>query len=68
MPEAPPAPVFIDATSTTVTLYLQPSPDDNGARITNYELWLDAGNNLLSSFTEVESFTNAGFASIFTLD
>ena len=50
VPEAPPAPVFYDADSTTVTLILYPSADDNGARIVNYELWIDDGDDLLSDF------------------
>jgi hypothetical protein len=56
IPSAPPAPLFKEATSTTVTLTLLDSDDDNGVPISEYELWLDAGNNLLSTFHLVPGY------------
>lgn len=56
VPNAPPQPIFSSATSTSVTLGLEPSSDDNGSKITAYELYIDAGNNLQSSYTIVSSY------------
>ena len=47
-PSTPPAPQFVSATGTSVTLNLFYSADDNGALVQAYELWIDAGNNLQS--------------------
>ena len=41
VPNAPPAPIFSTANSTSITLLLLPSTDDNGAMIVGYELWID---------------------------
>ena len=51
IPLAPPTPKFVSGTATTVTLAFSESEDDNGVPITSYELWIDAGNNFLSTFT-----------------
>lgn len=56
IPSAPPTPIFVSATSTTVDLAFQESEDDNGVPIVNYELHIDAGNNLLSDFTKVARY------------
>lgn len=39
-----------------MTLNLPRSEDDGGAPITGYKLWVDAGDDFSSTFTEVASF------------
>jgi hypothetical protein len=68
IPEAPPAPIFDDANSTTITLILSPSTDDNGSRIKGYELWIDEGDDLLSDFDQVMTYPSTGFAPTHILD
>ncbi len=51
IPDSPPEPTYVSGTSTTVTLLLSPSDNDNGLRISSYELWIDAGNDFTSSFS-----------------
>jgi hypothetical protein len=40
-----------------VTLSLQESQNDNGVAIDAYELWMDAGDDTLSSFSQVSTYT-----------
>ena len=61
-PDAPPRPAFLSATDTSVTLELQESANDNGIAIAGYELWIDAGNDSLSGFSQVEDYPD-GFVS-----
>lgn len=63
-PDSPPRPEFISATDTSVTIGLGYSINDNGIPITDYELWIDAGNDSTSAFREVTGFT---FAPTYTL-
>jgi hypothetical protein len=64
-PDAPPAPYFISATQTEVTLGFSESLGDNGNPISSYELWIDAGDDTLSDFTQVTTYPS--YASQHTL-
>ena len=44
---------------------MSPTEDDNGAEILNYELWIDDGDNLLSTFHNISSYD--GLSSTFVL-
>ena len=46
VPGEPPAPIFVEADSTSVTIDVQPSVDANGSPITLYEIWHDIGENV----------------------
>lgn len=63
-PDAPPSPTFKSGTSTTVTLDLYESADNNGVPIANYEVHVDAGDDLTSAFSQM---TYDGSASTITL-
>jgi len=45
VPAAPPKPTYISSTNTTITVQLYPSTKSNGAPITAYEIWRDAGDS-----------------------
>ena len=63
-PDAPPVPQFVEATSSTILLALQPSADDGGASIDRYEIWIDDGD--LGDFSKVEGYD--GFSTSFSID
>ena len=65
-PDIPPTPAFASASDTSVTLTFQQSAHDNGVAIAGYELWIDAGDDTQSSFTEVTSYPGV-FAPTHTL-
>jgi hypothetical protein len=65
-PDTPDAPTYESATDTTVTLKFYPSANDNGIRITHYELFIDQGNDLTSEFRQLASYSQ--FQELFTLD
>jgi len=56
IPSTPPAPQFVSATGTSVSISMQYSSDDNGSRIALYELWIDAGNDLSSAFRKITTY------------
>lgn len=56
VPDAPTQLRFVSSTQTTVTLELPRSLNDGGSPILSYKLWVDAGNDFSSSFTEVQSY------------
>jgi len=56
-PERPPAPTFVSADSTSVTLGFLPSRNDFGIRVVGYELYIDEGDNTLSQFRKLSSYT-----------
>jgi hypothetical protein len=64
-PSAPPAPIFVAATSSTISIKLGPSLDNHGSVISAYELWADNG-DLSSAFAKLESYT--GVQTTFTID
>jgi len=64
-PDAPPAPTFTSGTSTTVTLDLYESADNNGVPIDVYEVHVDAGDDLTSNFSKIVAYD--GSASTITL-
>ena len=57
LPDPPAKPKFVSATADSVTLSMTESLNDNGVPITGYELWIDAGDDHLSDFTQVTSYT-----------
>ncbi len=50
-PVAPDQPTYVSSTSTSVTLSIPPSIDDQGSPIIKYKLFVDAGNDFSSEFT-----------------
>ena len=65
MPDAPARPVFVSALDDEVTLSFSESLDNNGVDISGYELWIDEGDDTLSDFTKVDSYS--GFQETHTL-
>jgi hypothetical protein len=56
VPDAPPAPVFSQATGSTITLELLESTNNHGSEITSYELMMDQG--LGTEYSLVETYKN----------
>ena len=65
VPDAPAKPVFVSATQESVTLSFTESLDNNGVDIIGYELWIDEGDDTLSEFSKVDSYS--GFQETHTL-
>jgi titin len=65
-PEAPPQPQFSSGSDTQIVLLFEESPDDNGVPIEKYQLEIDAGDDLTSSFSVVSGY--AGLTMSYTLD
>ena len=65
VPDTPAKPVFVSAMAESVTLSLAESLNDNGVPVVGYELWIDAGDDTLSDFIKVDSYT--GFSATHTL-
>jgi hypothetical protein len=40
-----------------VTLKISPTKNDHGVRVSHYELWIDEGDNTLSSFRKLDSYS-----------
>ena len=57
VPDAPAQPIFVSATLDSVTLTFTESFNDNGVAIVDYELFIDAGDDTLSDFTKVDSYS-----------
>lgn len=55
-PEAPPQPIFVDGSDTTIELALQETLDDNGVAIQSYQLEIDSGDDLTSTFSIVTGY------------
>jgi len=58
VPNAPSAPFFLAFSSNSLSIVIPRSTSNGGATITNYELWVDAGNDFNSQFTQLASYTN----------
>lgn len=43
VPAQPPAPTFVSATGSSISLHFYESPDNGGSKITSYELEMDLG-------------------------
>lgn len=56
VPTAPLQPSYVSSTSTTVTISVPRSINDGGSPITGYKLWVDAGDDFTSTFTQVPSY------------
>ncbi len=65
-PETPPQPTFVSGSDTQIVLSFEESPDDNGVAISKYQLEIDQGNDLTSSFSVVSGY--AGTTLSYTLD
>jgi hypothetical protein len=64
-PQQPPAPTFAAGSDTSATLKFLPSRNDNGVRVSSYELFIDAGNDMTSAFRQITSYST--FLAQFTL-
>lgn len=63
-PASPPAPTFVSATDTTITVSLKTAEDNGGATISAYQLFIDDGS--LGDFTQVTRYS--GLETSFTID
>lgn len=67
-PARPPAPVFVTADATSITLNILPSTSIGGSPIIKYELWVNGGGSS-GTFSNVSSFSGKqGLAVITTTD
>ena len=57
-PDHPPAPRFVSGTDISASLAFQPSRNDNGIRVKNYELYIDQGNATTSTFRKLASYSS----------
>ena len=64
-PDAPPQPTFSSGSDSQIVLVFGESPDDNGVPIKRYQLEIDAGDDLASSFNNVTGYS--GTAMSYTL-
>lgn len=64
IPIAPGQPLYLSSTTTSVTLALPTSIDDQGSPIIAYKLFADAGNNFSSTFTQLTNYN--GIARTYT--
>lgn len=55
-PTKPEAPNFVNATDTTLTVSLIESTDSRGRDVQAYELWIDQGDDLTSTFRNLSSY------------
>ena len=62
IPEAPPKPTYVNGTSTTIELSFGESQDDNGVPITSYQLEIDEGGDLTSSFAIVAGYSGTALS------
>ena len=67
IPEAPPKPEFVSATTVTISLSFSLSTDNKGSAITGYKLYMNTGTDG-SAFSEVTSYTSSSFALTHTVD
>jgi hypothetical protein len=51
---------LINSTSTNISILIRRSEDDGGSPITGYKLFVDAGNNFNSEFSQVLSYIDSG--------
>ena len=56
VPKPPPAPLFLSADSTSVTIQILPTQDNNGAPVLAYKVWRDNGDNLNPVQAEVHNY------------
>jgi len=65
VPVAPPAPLFLWADSSTVTIQILPTLDNNGAPVSRYQVWRDNGENLNPVQAAVPEYD--GTSAVFTV-
>lgn len=70
IPAAPLQLSYVSSTTETVTVSIPRSMDNGGSPITGYKLWVDAGDDFSSDFTQVPSYNgqDVEFTSDFDLD
>ena len=66
IPETPARPKFLSATDTTITISIIESVDSRGVDVTSYAIFIDAGDDLTSAFTEIADYD--GVAATYTID
>ncbi len=64
-PSTPPPPKFLQATAASITISLTGSADSNGVDVQSYEIWMDPGDDMTSSFQQVTQY--GGTATTYTL-
>lgn len=64
-PSAPSPPEFVSATDETITINIMMSTDSNGVDVETYELWMDTGDDLTSSFSQITAYD--GLSSAYTM-
>ena len=58
VPNPPKAPFFLAFSSLTLSIVVPRSTSDGGDTISNYELWVDAGDDFTSQFTKLSGYSN----------
>lgn len=66
VPATPARPKFLSATDTSITVSVIESVDSKGVDVTSYAIYLDAGNDMTSAFTELTDYD--GVAASYTVD
>jgi len=66
VPETPARPTFVSATDTTITLSIIESVDSKGVDVVSYGIYLDAGNDMTSAFSELADYD--GLAATYIID
>ncbi len=56
VPDAPPAPVVTATTTTTASLSFSQTLDDGGAQVSQYDLYVDGGDDFTSAYTVVAGY------------
>jgi len=56
VPQAPLQPSLLSSTQTSITILVPRSQDNMGSPITSYKLYVDAGDDFTSSFSQVMSY------------
>jgi hypothetical protein len=70
VPNAPLLPTFNNFNAATLFVNVNPSPDTGGSEIQYYELWVDAGDDFSSSFTQLVNYdgSSATYGATFATD
>ena len=60
-PAAPPVPIHVSSTGSSITLQLSESENDGGSRVSSYELWMSHDYKAASvTFSRVAGYTDMG--------
>jgi hypothetical protein len=66
IPATPARPLFVSASDTTITVSIIESIDSNGVDVVSYEIWMDAGDDMSSAFSEITDYD--GLSATYTID